>query len=246
MAFRRRRFRRRFRRRRFGGRRRGRSSLKKLIRRVVAGKEETKVKNLLGVVAEENMSGTTMYVLNPTYQVTRGTQPDERVGRKITNVRARLSFEYYHIGLQGGLTRIWGSSTIRLLVLKSKAIKTAGVASTDWQQNPASLTRADVFFEPAYNGSSAVDRNRWTVVMDRSWTAHTVTDISGNFQSQVVRKSISIPIGSKCTYRDALTTNSFLTGAETYVVMTAHAPGGGALDIIGLIQPDLQLRWKDG
>lgn len=248
----RRRVRRRFRKRTA---RRGRMQvrgLRRAIRRVILSQTETKILPVLGDAATVQMGGTQTYVFNPQFQPTQGLGSGSRIGRKIENVKMWLSLRYTHQGVTSLLVQAAGNSRLRMLVLRTRAIKTAGVASNALQVNPALMASSDIFRD-ATGGShvySTVDKNKWTVIMDKTFQSALVSDAAGLTPStgrahDVVRRKIVIPLPRSVVYRDDALANSFSTGTETYVVFVAGFLNASALDFVGTLEVQGEIRWKD-
>lgn len=250
--------RRRYRRRRRGLRYRGRRlrsypvyrygsrGLRSLIRASIRRAEETKILPVLGTAVE--MGGTQTYVFNPQYQIAQGVGSGSRVGRKIQSAFMRLSFRYTHRG-EAAITGVnfADKSVLRLLVLRSRAIKTALVASNALQVDPGGITSGDIFYLGGNDHTyTQVDKNRWTVLMDRTYSSIRNIDSTNNFTNFVQRRNIFIKLPKSITYRDDQpTVNSASTGSETYVVFVAGAPGAASADNVGTLEPHGTIRWKD-
>lgn len=232
--------RRRVRRGRYGMRR-----MRRLVRSVIRRQEETKILPVLGTSI--NMGGTQTYVFNPQFQVAQGVGSGARVGRKISNAFMRLSFRYSHRGENAVTTNIADKSVLRMLVLRSRAIKTATVASNNLQVDPSGATSGDIFYQGGHPHTfSQVDKNRWTVVMDRVYSSIRNIDSSDNITNFVQRRNLFIPLPRNVTYRDDQpTANSVSTGSETYIVFVAGFRNAQSLDFVGTLETQGTIRWKD-
>lgn len=229
---------------RYGIYRRGNRGLRSLIRATVRNQEETKLLPVLQTTA--NLGGSQTYVFNPQYQVAQGVGSGSRIGRKISGAHMRLSFRYTHRGENAVTANIADKSVLRMLVLRSRVVKTATLASNNLQVDPSGLTSADVFYQAGNSHTfSQVDKNRWTVVMDRVYSSVRNLDTASNVTNFIQRKNIYIPLGKKIVYRDDAAANSVSSGSETYLVFVAGWNGATAFDFVGDLETQGTIRWKD-
>lgn len=219
--------------------------VRSVVRRALLRAEETKILPVLG--ASLNMGGTQTYVFNPQYQVSQGVGSGSRVGRKIQRGYLLLNFRYSHRGENAVTANVSDKSFLRLLVLRSRAVKTAGVASNNLQVNPSFATAADIFYQSGAGTQtfSQVDKNKWTVLMDRVYTSIRNIDSAANITNAIQRRNIRVPFPKTVTYRDDPNANSFSTEAETYVVFTAGWDASDTLDFVGTLETQGTIRWKD-
>lgn len=229
------------------------SGLHRAIRRVILSETETKILPVLGDAANTNMGGLQTYVFNPQFQVSQGVGSGSRVGRKIYNAKMLLSLRYTHVGTQI-LTndQTAGNSRLRMLVLRSRAIKTAGVASNALQVDPPFLQSPDIFRDST-GGShvyATVDKNKWTVLRDKIFNSEFVTDLYdeapfGRRARDAIRRRIWVPLPRSIIYRDDAAANSYSTGTETYVVFVAGYRNAGVGDTVGSLEVQGEIRFKD-
>ena len=226
-------------------RRYGRRNLRSIVRAICRRREETKILPVLGSVTQ--MGGTQTYVFNPSYQIAQGVGSGSRVGRKISGAYMRLSLRYSHRGENIILANIADKSVLRMLVLRSRALKTATVASNSLQVNPVGLATGDVFYSGGTSHTfSQVNKNRWTVLVDRTFSSFRNIDSAANQTNFVQRRSIYIPLPKNITYRDDQpTANSVCTGPETYIVFTAGWNGALDTDFVGSLELVGTIHWKD-
>jgi len=217
-----------------------------VVKRVIARATETKILPCLQTLTV--MGGAQTYVYDPTFQILQGDDSGQRVGRKIQNVSFSLSFRYTHRGENVGTANVADESQLRMLVLRSRAVKTAGVVARHaFQIDPVLAQQPDIF--RATGGGAAcfshVDKNMWTVLYDRTWKAIRHLDTANQVARTVLKKNIRIPLPKTCVFREDNLSNSFLTGSETYIVFVAGWNGSGATDNVGELQTEAELRWKD-
>lgn len=239
-------------RRRTGGRRGFRRAVARVATRVINRAIETKILELPDQTIAP-MTDATMYVHNPTYQIQEGTNDNERIGRKIQNAVLHVSFEYNHSGRNSVNTfTIADTSYLRMLLLASTRIKVT--TTTGFDPNPAGLNAADVFYSGTKTNFSPVDRNRWTVLFDRTYKAHnftapnTITSPNTGKTGTIMRKNMRFKLGKHLTYYEntTFTTQSLLTGREYYLVFVATIPGGtGGGELVGDLDTNCQLHYKD-
>lgn len=237
--------------RRHGKRRGKRSSVKKIVARALARQEETKILPVLQTTVQ--MGGNQAYVYNPLYQITQGIGSGNRVGRKISNVSMRLSFRYTHRGEEALVfANVAEESTIRLLVLSSRAIKTAGTAGNNLLANPTFMSQADIVRDASlgFGSISTVDKNKWTVVKDKTWKCHRYFDDTGAIGAAphagcVFKKNMRIRLPRSVVYRDDTGSNSFSTTTETYIVFMAGWEGSVGSDFVGELHTQGEIRYKD-
>lgn len=224
----------------------GTRGLRSLIRYTIRRQEEEKILPVLGQTTL-TMGGQQTYVFNPQFQIAQGVGSGSRVGRKIQNAYMRLSFRYTHRGEDVATVNVADKSVLRLLVLRSRAIKTAGVASNNLQVDPAFLLGSDIFYHPGgSNTFSQVDKNKWTVLMDRVYTSYRNLDTASNLTNYVQRRNIYIPLPKNIIYRDDQpVANSYSTGTETYIVFVAGWRGSLSTDNVGYLEPSGTIRFKD-
>lgn len=215
----------------------------RLVRRIFRSQVETK---LLPVLQTQiNMGGAQTYVYNPTYQIGQGVGSGSRVGRKIENGRLILSFRYSHRGENAVTTNIADKSILRMLVLRSRIVKSAGVVSNNLQVDPSGMTSADIFYQSgAGHTFSQVDKSKWTVLSDRVYSSIRNIDSADNITNFVQRRGIYVPFPKRVVYfGDG--SNSFCSGSETYVVFVAGWRNAQSLDFVGTLEVQGTLRWKD-
>jgi len=250
------RFRRRFRRRRLGRRFRRRAGTKppfrfrRWVKRFVAKGKETKILPILGgsLTMEQNET----YVFNPTYQIGQGDGSGERIGRKITGAFCVIGFE---ASLLANSTNILLSTPsqhayLRLLVVTSRAIK-FGAVNTVPNNNPGGLTAGDIFYFPTVPVTSSVDKNRWTVVMDRMYSIKRFIEPTATLDNPnpsgptILKRNIRVPLPKSITYRDDGVANSTLLQAETYIIWVASWYTGALNDHVFRMTPHGTIRFKD-
>lgn len=158
--------------------------------------------------------------------------------RFLLNLRATI------IGENTLTTNVADEAVLRMLVLRSRAVKTAGVAANVFQTNPAGMTLADIFYAVAdFSTFSQVDKNRWTVLRDVLIKSKRVND-NDNAGIAGYRR-FAIPLGKNLVYRDDGAANSFLTGSETYVLFVAGWRQGTGPDLTMHLSTQGTIRWKD-
>lgn len=242
----RRRNRRRFRRRL---RRRGRKpprTTRRWVKRVLNKTRETKILPILGSPFLLNTNETRVF--NPTFQIAQGDGSGERIGRKIQNAYCILGFEASYTGDAQILPSVAAQTGyMRMLVLRSRSIKTGSVGVIP-PSNPAGMTAGDIFYHALNPVTSQVDKNRWTVLLDRMYkvTLSLPKTLGVPTGPTILRRNIRIPLPKTCTYRDDNLANSTLTQAETYIVWVADyytsASGG---ESTFSITPTATIRFKD-
>lgn len=248
MPYRRRGFRR-FRRRRRVWRRRGYRrrtygrGVTRAVRRALLRYAETKILPVLGVDFVMNATDV-VYAFNPTYQIGQGTGSGSRVGRKISNAVLYLNLRATIIGENGVTANVADEVVVRMLVLRSRAVKTAGVASNSWVANPSGMTTGDIFYATGDLAlMSQVNKNRWTVLKDVLLRSKRVND-NDNAGIAAYRR-YTIPLGRNLTYRDDDLPNSFLTGSETYVVLLGGWRDCLPPDLVMHMSTQGTVRFKD-
>ena len=234
------------RRRRVRRTRRGRGSfgsIARVVRRVLMHRAETKILPVL-ITNTTLLGPQTTYVFNPAFQVSQGVGSGSRVGRKISNAVFFLNLRATIIGENTLTTNVADEAVLRMLVLRSRAVKTAGVAANVFQTNPAGMTLADIFYAVAdFSTFSQVDKNRWTVLRDVLIKSKRVND-NDNAGIAGYRR-FAIPLGKNLVYRDDGAANSFLTGSETYVLFVAGWRQGTGPDLTMHLSTQGTIRWKD-
>jgi len=239
--------------RRRNGKRKVSRAVKNYIKKAVKGSAETKVVSAFQDYQRLGQGQT--YVFCPSWQITQGIGSGQRVGRKISNAYVKLNCVYTHNGENDIFVNIAQSSFIRMLVLRSRAIKTAGVVSQSLQVDPGNLTAANVFFYTATSKSffSDVDKRTWTVKKDVTWRSSQIDNNgAADMTAQVTRKKFIIPLGKKCTFISG-DSNGYFVGPETYIVFVAGWSGtiagadaaGDNSSNVGTLNVTGQIYFKD-
>lgn len=225
----------------------GARGIKRIVKRILAGREETKILPVLGQALPTLMLARNCYVFNPQFQPAQGVGSGSRIGRKISNMSMILGFEFRFQGSNPLPVTICTTVFLRMLVLRTRAIKTAGVASNNLQVNPALMFPVDIWYNPNRPISSQVDKNKWTVLKDKVWTITLGYEpAAAAIEPSIARRNIRIPLPKKVTYRDDTVPNSFSTGTETYLVFIADFDNATTgVDFAGILAPSAILRWKD-
>jgi len=193
------------------------------------------------------MTDRTMYVHNPTYNVFEGVGDNERIGRKIQNGRLQISFQFDHLGTDLLNNVIAADSYLRMLVLSSTRIHIP--TSSGFDTNPPGLTSVDVFYDGAKPHYSPVDRNKWTVHMDKVF--HPMARVNSVLTDSWIstsRRRINIRWPRNMTYYQDTQSSaqSLLTGREMYLVFVASFPNAAAVgERIGRLAVSGQFFYKD-
>lgn len=226
-----------------------RLATRQYVKNAIRRKQETKKGDMLAV-NNYTMPGNTVHWFNPTYQIDVGDNWNQRDGRVITDCKLNMNFCYTHLGRTSINVDAFPSSLFRLLVLSSNNVKAGVAAPNSFQIAPnlgGDFSPQNVFYQSSNLGEATVNKDRWTVHLDRTYESHRVTDQTvgqNGTGNTVFRKNISIPIHKRVTYRDT-GNNSFLLQSEVYIVIVCSAQGAGITDKVGLFSSDALLTWTD-
>jgi len=229
-------------------------AVKRYVKKAIKGSEETKV--VLALNEYTRLGGLTTYVWTPSWQIAQGDGSNQRIGRQISNASCVINLTYVHNGEGSGpaFTNRAEESVIRCLVLRSRAIKTAGVTSTALQINPASMAIGNIFrWSVGQNYlTSSVETRTWTVLKDFRLKSHRILDSLGDYTTVQSYRKFRFRIGKKLRFLDGDNFGYFV-GAETYLVFvcgfvgTANGIDVSALasDNVGTIQVSGEIMFKD-
>lgn len=218
-------------------------------------KKNSETKVVMAYNSFLRMGGQTTYVLPAaSFQIAQGDGSDQRVGRKITNASMRIVVNYSHLGENAAFVNLWEDSWIRMLVLRSRAIKTAGVTSTGLQVDPVNLQVGNIFRQTASSNlpHADVETRSWTVLKDVKWRSWRNLDgVGDSVPTNQIRK-FRIPLGKNLTFISGDLFGYFVQ-AETYVVFVAGSCGSingvgtstTPTDNVGTISVTGEIMFKD-
>lgn len=230
------------------------TAVRKYVHRTISKEAETKI---VTAAFEDfrSVGALTTYVYCPSWQIPQGDGGGERIGRRISNAYVRLSVGYAHNGEDFAYVNYAEASWIRMLVIRSRAIKTAGVTAQTLQVNPVNLQVGNIFYHTGAQNNifSNIEKRTWTVIKDVKWMGHRGLDGGiGDLSTRMIPKKFKIPLGKSCTF--ILGDNySHFVGPETYIVFIFGAPGiingtnasFGATHNVGTISVTGEIYFKD-
>lgn len=222
------------------------ASVKRVVKQALSRAEETKILPCMG--SSVNMVALSAYVFNPAYQVGQNVGSGGRVGRKATKLQLRYNFLFGMIGQSTLGVPEATSVHLRVMHLRSRIVDTAAVASNVLQVNPGGMTLGEIFYFPSWPMASHIDKNRWTVLMDKVYTVKAGSEPGNPTVAEPLRvfRGYRMGIAKKAIWREDSAANSQLVGGQTYLVFVAdyfNATGGS--DIVGQLIPTGLITWKD-
>lgn len=189
------------------------------------------------------------YVVNPFWQLLKGTFSDERIGDLIQSPRLRIDFSYEHKGEAAVAGLTWSTSMIRIMVLRASP-KVSTVLNT-FSVNPAGLTQPALMKDGlSTNSFGPLNTNYCTVLMDRKYN---VTDTgsrsgiagAGFLRSKAIRHTLRPKMPKRWQFDAEGAAQSFGKFDELYVVVWGYVEGGALTDNIGNLHITMRLSWKD-
>lgn len=216
----------------------------RVAKRVIMQNMEKKRLPLL--INDVIMGASQVYSYNPTSHVNQGVGSGSRIGLKIQNLRMEIAIRYYHMGENLLTANIAEQSQVRILVLKSNNVKVAAGVGNAWAVDATGLTAADIFINTS-NGDlpfCQVDRNKWKVKLDRTYSSFRRYDTASQFTHSVMRRRIKIPMPKRATYLTDANDN-VLKQSETYIVAVAGFITAGGTESVGILQTKGLLYFTD-
>lgn len=222
---------------------------KRVVKTALSRQVERKYKTFL--FQDKQVMSTVLHWFNPLYSVTKGDDPDQRVGDKLTNVRLDLAMSYWHEGLPYGETvnSEWLGSRLRVIVFRTRQRITPSPDATGYSNSLPAIGAVKGLFLNEYQGSFApINKFDYHVVYDR--TLSSKKDFYTSYPSfgAPAQLRVSIPLAKEFRYSSLEPVSGqtvWGTGSNYYVAVVASGIGSDDVDKMGRLQSMARLSWTD-
>lgn len=223
---------------------------KRVVKNVLSKQVERKYKTFL--MGDKQVMGTVLHWFNPLYKLTKGDNPDQRVGDKLSNVRLDLALSYWHEGLPYGESAnlAWLGSRLRVIVFKTRQRIPESPDATGYSNSLPVIGEFKGLFLNDFQGSFApINKHDYTVVYDKTMSSYKPFFTSYASFGVPAQMRVSIPLCKEFRFsslgKDDLAGTAWSTQSNYYVAVVSSAVSADDVDKIGRLQSMARLSWTD-